>query len=206
MFVTPAAGLCIMLATFRGLRGDKDLGDFYVDLMRSFAVRLRAVRPDPGGAPGRYRRADDLPRRGPGHDDRRRRDQDRRPRRSPAARWPRCVAIKQAGTNGGGFFGPNSTHPFENPSPWSNLISICAIVVLPMASLVMAGLMLKNRRHAAVIYGVMLSAASGRVSSWPSRPSSSRAPPPTGCPWPGRRTWRARRSGSARSPRRPGRP
>ena len=35
MFVTPAAGLGVMLATFRGLRGDKDLGDFYVDLMRS---------------------------------------------------------------------------------------------------------------------------------------------------------------------------
>ena len=33
------------------------------------------------------------------------------------------VAIKQAGTNGGGFFGPNSTHPFENPTPWSNLLS-----------------------------------------------------------------------------------
>ena len=55
------------------------------------------------------------------------------------------MAIKQVGTNGGGFFGPNSTHPFENPSPWSNLISIAEIVVLPMASLVMAGLMLKNR-------------------------------------------------------------
>ena len=34
MFVTPAAGLCVMLATLRGLRGDKDMGDFYVDLMR----------------------------------------------------------------------------------------------------------------------------------------------------------------------------
>ena len=35
MFVTPAAGLAVMLATLRGLRGDKHLGDFYVDLMRS---------------------------------------------------------------------------------------------------------------------------------------------------------------------------
>src|SRR5262249_14299754 len=66
------------------------------------------------------------------------------------------VAIKQLGTNGGGFFGPNSTHPFENPSPWSNLIEIVSIVLLPMASLVMAGMMLRNRRHAAVLYGVML--------------------------------------------------
>ncbi len=67
------------------------------------------------------------------------------------------VAIKQMGTNGGGFFGPNSTHPFENPSPWSNLLSIAAIVALPMGSLIMAGYMLKNMKHAVVIYGVMLS-------------------------------------------------
>ena len=66
------------------------------------------------------------------------------------------VAIKQLGTNGGGFFGPNSTHPFENPSPWSNLLAIASIVMLPMASIVMAGHMLKDMRHAAVIYGVML--------------------------------------------------
>jgi K+-transporting ATPase ATPase A chain len=66
------------------------------------------------------------------------------------------VAIKQAGTNGGGFFGPNSAHPFENPTPWTNLLSVAAIVVLPMASLVMAGRMLKNRRHATVLFGVML--------------------------------------------------
>jgi K+-transporting ATPase ATPase A chain len=40
MFVTPAAGLCVMLATLRGLRGDRDLGDFYVDLMRSLLFVL----------------------------------------------------------------------------------------------------------------------------------------------------------------------
>ena len=40
MFVTPAAGLCVMLATLRGLRGDKDLGDFYVDLMRGLTTVL----------------------------------------------------------------------------------------------------------------------------------------------------------------------
>jgi len=66
------------------------------------------------------------------------------------------VAIKQLGTNGGGYFGPNSAHPYENPSPWSNLLSIVSIVVLPMASIVMVGRMLNNRRHAVAIYGVML--------------------------------------------------
>src|SRR5204863_1307749 len=66
------------------------------------------------------------------------------------------VAIKQLGTNGGGFFGPNSTHPYENPSVWSNLIELVAIVLLPMSSLVMFGRMLENRAHAAVVYGAML--------------------------------------------------
>ena len=66
------------------------------------------------------------------------------------------VAIKQLGTNGGGFFGPNSAHPFENPSPWSNLLEVISILIVPMASIVMFGLMIKDRAHAAVIFGVML--------------------------------------------------
>src|SRR5262249_4698178 len=66
------------------------------------------------------------------------------------------VAIKQLGTNGGGFFGPNSTHPYENPTPWSNLLELFSIIVLPMSSLVMFGRMLKDRAHALVVYGVML--------------------------------------------------
>ena len=66
------------------------------------------------------------------------------------------VAIKQLGTNGGGFFGPNSAHPFENPSPWSNLLEVISIIIIPMASIVMFGLMIKDRAHGAVIYGVMM--------------------------------------------------
>jgi K+-transporting ATPase ATPase A chain len=66
------------------------------------------------------------------------------------------MAIKQSGTNGGGFFGPNSAHPYENPTPVSDLFEISSIVLIPMASIVMAGFMLRNRRHAMVIFGVML--------------------------------------------------
>ena len=115
------------------------------------------------------------------------------------------VAIKQAGTNGGGFFGPNSAHPFENPSPWSNLLAIASIVVLPMASIVMAGLMLKNMKHALVIYGVMLAflvvGADGRHLGRDQAERGDRGPAGRRR----RRTWRARKCGSARSPRRPGR-
>jgi K+-transporting ATPase ATPase A chain len=66
------------------------------------------------------------------------------------------VAIKQLGTNGGGFFGPNSAHPFENPTPWSNMLEVVSIIVIPMAAIVMFGLMIRDRAHAAVIYGVMM--------------------------------------------------
>src|SRR5262249_25368098 len=49
-----------------------------------------------------------------------------------------------------------SAHPFENPTPWSNLIEVASIIVIPMACVVMFGLMIRNRAHAMVIYGVMM--------------------------------------------------
>lgn len=66
------------------------------------------------------------------------------------------VAIKQLGTNGGGFFGPNSAHPFENPGAVSNVIECASIILISMACMVMFGTMLRNPRHAAVLFGVML--------------------------------------------------
>ena len=66
------------------------------------------------------------------------------------------VAVKQFGTNGGGFFGANSAHPFENPNSWTNLLTCMGIILIPVAQLVMFGRMLMNYRHAGVIFGVML--------------------------------------------------
>lgn len=64
-------------------------------------------------------------------------------------------SIKHVGTNGGGFFGANSAHPFENPTPLSNLIEILAMMLLP-ASLVYAfGLMIKNKKQGWVIFAAM---------------------------------------------------
>ncbi len=155
MFVTPAAGLCVMLATLRGLRGDKDLGDFYVDLMRGLVFVLIPYTFILGvtlvglGVPMTFEGAA----KATTIDGAATKMETQSIARGPVAA---LVAIKQAGTNGGGFFGPNSAHPFENPSPWTNLLSIVSIVMLPMASIVMAGHMLKNKKHAIVIYGVML--------------------------------------------------
>jgi K+-transporting ATPase ATPase A chain len=66
------------------------------------------------------------------------------------------VSIKQLGTNGGGYFGPNSTHPFENPTPLSNFVQTWSIAVIPMAMVVMLGIVIGRRRVATVIFATML--------------------------------------------------
>ncbi len=81
--------------------------------------------------------------------------------RGPVAAF---VAIKQLGTNGGGFFGPNSTHPFENPTFWTNGLEIISIILIPMSCVWMFGRMLGRMRHAAVVFGVMLVLLVGKTA------------------------------------------
>lgn len=66
------------------------------------------------------------------------------------------VAIKQIGTNGGGFFGVNSAHPFENPTPLSNFIQMFSILFIPFACVFMFGRMLKKTKHGYAIFSAML--------------------------------------------------
>ena len=66
------------------------------------------------------------------------------------------VSIKQLGTNGGGYFGPNSTHPYENPTPLSNFIQTWCITIIPMSMVVMLGYMVGRRKLAVVIFATML--------------------------------------------------
>ena len=65
------------------------------------------------------------------------------------------VAIKQLGTNGGGFFGVNSSHPLENPSYFTNMVECISILLIPMALIWCLGFYLKKRKFAACIFGVM---------------------------------------------------
>lgn len=66
------------------------------------------------------------------------------------------IAIKQLGTNGGGFFGQNSTHPFENPTPLSNFVEMFGLIVIAAAMVYAFGVMVGDRRHAWCLFGVML--------------------------------------------------
>ena len=65
------------------------------------------------------------------------------------------VAIKQLGTNGGGFFGANSAHPFENPTPFSDFLEMLAILVIPAALCYTFGKMVGDTRQGWMILGVM---------------------------------------------------
>ena len=64
-------------------------------------------------------------------------------------------AIKQLGTNGGGFFNANAAHPFENPTPWSNFLSMVAIFLIPSALTYTFGRMVKHQRHGWAIWAAM---------------------------------------------------
>jgi len=72
--------------------------------------------------------------------------------RGPAAAM---VAIKQLGTNGGGFFGANSAHPLENPNYFTNMIENVCIILIPIALVFALGYMLKRKKLAWMIFGVM---------------------------------------------------
>jgi K+-transporting ATPase ATPase A chain len=151
-FVTAATGVAACIAIIRGLAGNrlKTLGNFYVDLTRA-TVRLflplgllvglillsqgspmtfegAAKATTVEGAEQTIARGVVAP----------------------------MVAIKQLGTNGGGYFGPNSTHPFENSTPLSNLAETWSITLIPMAMVWTLGYMVGRRKLAIVVFTVML--------------------------------------------------
>jgi K+-transporting ATPase ATPase A chain len=160
-FHSPAIGLAVLVAITRGLRGDKTFGNFYVDLWRATIYVLLPVAFVVGvaliacGMPMTLNGNFDAATLDPGAMGT---GDDGQALPQIIARGPvaAIVSIKQLGTNGGGFFGPNSTHPFENPTDWSNILENICIILFPMACVVMFGRMLNNFRHAAVIFGVML--------------------------------------------------
>ena len=150
-YLTPATGLACLAALARGLSGKVLMGNFYADVMRAtFLVLLPLclvtagmlvlggviMTFDGSVVAQTLEGAKQIIARG------------------PVAAF---VTIKQLGTNGGGFFGPNSTHPFENASFFTNFIETMSIIVIPMACVWMFGRLTGRMKHAAVIFAVMLS-------------------------------------------------
>jgi potassium-transporting ATPase potassium-binding subunit len=167
--LSPVLGLAALVAIVRGLRGDQLMGNFYVDMWRGvvyffvplcFVVALLLIA---GGVPMTLEgsiKASPLEPGSMGVAD----SGVANPQeicRGPVAA---IVAVKQFGTNGGGYFAVNSAHPFENPNAATNLLECVGIILIPVATLVMFGKMLNNFRHAAVIFGVMLVLSLGTLA------------------------------------------
>jgi len=161
MFLSASVGFCALLAVTRGLRGDAHMGNYYVDLWRAVAYvffpasLLMGVLLMARGVPMTLEptvEARTLESGAMGQD-------------AAGAAKPQSIArgpvaavipIKHLGTNGGGFFGANSAHPFENPDAWTNFYTCVNILIFPFSLVVMFGRILNNLRHAAVLYGAMM--------------------------------------------------
>ena len=66
------------------------------------------------------------------------------------------IAIKQLGTNGGGFFNVNSAHPFENATPFTNFVSTWSIIIIPIALVLTYGILIGSKKQARVLLAVMV--------------------------------------------------
>jgi K+-transporting ATPase ATPase A chain len=161
MFLSAGVGFCAFAAVVRGLRGDAHMGNYYVDMWRIVAYAflpaslLMGVMLLALGVPMTFEPTAQVTTLEPGAMGR---DDTGAAKPQEIARGPvaAVIPIKHLGTNGGGFFGANSAHPYENPDAWSNFLSCMNILIFPFALVIMFGRMLKNMRHAAVLFGTMM--------------------------------------------------
>ena len=151
-FVSAAVGIAVALALVRGLirAGSKTVGNFWVDLVRAcvrillplaFVFALVLVSQ---GVVQNLRGAEEVATLSGGTQE------------IPGGPVASQEAIKELGTNGGGFFNANSAHPFENPTPVSNLVEVFLLLVIPFSLTGTFGKMAGDRRQGYVIAAVML--------------------------------------------------
>ena len=150
--MTASTGVAACIAVIRGLAGNRltTLGNFYVDLTRAtirvflpLALAVSVILLSQGTPMTFEGAAKATTVEG----------QEQTIARGVAAG---VLSIKQLGTNGGGYFGPNSTHPYENPTPLSNFIETWSITIVPMAMVWTLGYMVGRRRLAVTIFTSML--------------------------------------------------
>ncbi len=151
-FVSPAVGLAVLVVLCRGIsrRSSHSVGNFWVDVTRAalycllpFCLVLAIFLVWQGVPQTFIDYAHALTLQGA----------DQSIPLGPAASQ---IAIKQLGTNGGGFFGVNSAHPFENPTAWSNLFEISALILIPVALLFTFGHYVKDLRQSRALLASML--------------------------------------------------
>jgi potassium-transporting ATPase potassium-binding subunit len=169
-FVSAAVGMAVLAAVVRGLarRTTIELGNFWVDLYRSVVYILLpltlvlAVVLLSQGVPQTFS----------GHAT----AHTLEGTTQIIARGPVALmlAVKQLGTNGGGFFNSNSATPFENPNGLTNFLELLAILLIPVAQIFMFGRMVLARRHAGVVFASMFALfAIGVAIAYPAEQHSS---------------------------------
>jgi K+-transporting ATPase ATPase A chain len=150
-FVSAAVGMAVLAAVVRGIarRSAGTLGNFWVDLYRSLVYVLLPLAIVVGailmwqGVPQTFHgQATATTIQGA----------TQTIARGPVASQ---VAIKQLGTNGGGFYNSNSAVPFENPTGLSNFVEMLAILLIPAAQVFMFGKMVLAERHAWMVFAAM---------------------------------------------------
>lgn len=151
-FVSAATGIAVLLALIRGIsrKNTDKIGNFWTDLTRStlyvllplsilFAIVLTSQGVVQNFKP--YEKVQTL------------QGAEQVIPMGPAASQ---IAIKQLGTNGGGFFGTNSAHPFENPTPLSNFLEMLSILLIPCSLTYTYGKMTGSTRHSWIIFSAMM--------------------------------------------------
>lgn len=159
-FVSPAVGIAVLLALIRGLarHSTQDLGNFWVDVTRSVLyvlLPLALVSSIILVSQGVVQNLSDyrtVPLLQPATDTAGQTVSQQTLPMGPAASQ---VAIKQLGTNGGGFFSVNSAHPFENPTPLSDFIEMLSILLIPAALCYTFGRMVGDTRQGWAILTAM---------------------------------------------------
>jgi potassium-transporting ATPase potassium-binding subunit len=145
MFTSAATGIAVAIAFIRGLTG-QPLGNFYVDLTKSITRILLPISivggiallilgvPETLASPAVATTLEGA---------------TQYIARGPVAHFE---IIKQLGENGGGFFGINSAHPFENPNGFSNLIETVVMLVIPASLIYAYGVMAGNKKQGWLIF------------------------------------------------------
>ena len=163
-FLSPATGVAVLVALCRGIarRSAATLGNFWVDMTRACLYGLLplcmvfALFLVWQGVPQTLAASVDAV------------TLQGAPQSLPLGPVASQVAIKQLGTNGGGFFGANAAHPFENPTALSNLFELAAILLIPAALVFTFGCYVRDKRQSRAILCAMLAllALGATVALW----------------------------------------
>ena len=155
-FLSAATGMCLLIAFIRGIATHErvNLGNFWVDLTRSILYILLPLslvfslvfvsqgviqNLKPNQQVSLIQSSNGMTE-----------------QTIPMGPVASQLAIKQLGTNGGGFFNANSAHPFENPTPVSNFLEMLALLLIPSALCYSFGLMVSDKRQGWAIFAAMM--------------------------------------------------